>query len=125
MRKSVHLTKTTEDYIATRIQGDINFSGIINNAFALLAHIAKSEQPKLSDGVMAELCNVYKGSDLTKITIPLSLARDLMCYYGAILPRDLPNHLIPMLEQLADLSQVEQFAILDAVRVLLAKADDE
>lgn len=121
-RKSIHLSEKSETFIFERtMQGETpNYSGFINGQFALLEHLAKSEKPELNAEDWVELYNVYAGSDLTRIALPLNLARDLMDYYGATLPRDLPAQCQKLVETLADLTQAQQFAVIDAVRVFWA-----
>lgn len=118
MKKSIHLTNDSVAYMAARApEGDINFSASINAAFEQLAHLARAEMPILDDAEFAELCNVYAGSDLSRIALPLNLAYDLLTHYGATVPTQMPAETAALVERLARLTQAEQFAIIDAVRV--------
>lgn len=118
MKKSVHITQSSHDYMAARAaESEINFSAAINAAFEQLAHLAKTENPMLGDADFAEICNVYAGSDLSRIMFPINLARDLLDHHGATVPAQLPEDVRDLANQLAAMSQAQQFAVLDAVRV--------
>lgn len=118
MKKSIHLTHQSVAYMAARAQeGEINYSASINAAFEQLAHIARAEMPILDDAEFGELCNVYAGSDLSRIILPINIAADLLTHYGATVPSQLPKETAALVERLARLTQAEQFAIIDAVRV--------
>lgn len=118
MKKSTHLTKESVAYMAARAQeGEINYSASINAAFEQLEHIARAEMPTLDDAEFAELCNVYAGSNLSRIALPLNIAADLLMHYGATVPTQMPAETAALVERLARLTQAEQFAIIDAVRI--------
>lgn len=118
MKKSIHLTNQSVAYMAARApEGEVNFSASINAAFEQLEHIARAEMPTLDDAEFAELCNVYAGSDLNRIALPLNIAADLLMHYGAAVPSQLPKETAALVERLARLTQAEKFAIIDAVRV--------
>lgn len=121
-KKSVHLTKETENYLAERTQqGETpNYSAFINNAFSVLSEIAK-ECPEINENEWIELYNVYTGSDLTRLALPLNLAADLLTHYGATVPNQTPYP--ELVNKLATLRQAEQFALIDKVRVFLANSD--
>ena len=124
-RKSIYFNEFSENFVAERTtQGETaNYSANVNAAFEMLAHLAKSSTPTLSVEEWTELHNIYAGSDLTRCVLPLNLAKDLLDNYGATLPRDLPDNCIPLVERLADMTQVEQFSIIDNVRVFWANVD--
>lgn len=124
-RKSIHLTEQSEQYVVDRtLQSETpNYSGNINTAFSVLAYLAQSEKPELTQDDWVELYNVYTGSDLTRIALPLNLARDLLDHYGATLPKDLPENCRPLLDLLGELTQAQQFAVIDAVRVFWASGE--
>ena len=81
------------------------------------------QNPTLSAEEWTEVYNIYAGSDLTRCVLPFNLAKDLLDHYGATLPRDLPDNCIPLVERLADMTQAEQFSIIDNVRVFWANVD--
>ena len=120
-KTAVHLSDNTWQYITDRtLQGEQKgLSAHINNAFEQLAHLAR-EKPKLSKSAWVELYNVYAGSDLTRLVMPFDLADDLRTYYGT-----LPLDLTVLYNKLAGMTQAQQFAVLDAVRVYWASGCDE
>lgn len=101
----------------------MNFSAAINAAFELLAYLAQVENPALDDQDFAAVCNVYAGSDLSRIALPLNMARDLLDHYGATIPEQLPADVHGLVTTLARMTQAQQFALLDAVRVFGCKED--
>ena len=119
-RKTVHITDATEKYIADRWD-EPNWSGSINAAFNQLAFLAATEKPELSKEDWAEIYNIYAGSDLTRIVLPINLAADLLIHYGATIPSQLPENCQPLIEKLAAMSQAQQFAIIDNTRLFWAK----
>ena len=121
-KKSIHLSNAAEQYIADRtMQAEKpNLSAHINNAFEQLAHLAQAEKPELSKAEWVELYNVYAGSDLTRIALPLNLADDLQTHYGT-----LPQELEGLHKKLSAMTQAQQFAAIDAVRVFWASGADE
>lgn len=116
MKKSIHITNDSVAYMAARAD-EINYSAAINAAFEQLAHLARAEMPEIGDAEFSELCNVYAGSELSRIMLPLNLAYDLLTHYGATVPTQMPAETAALVERLARLTQAEQFAIIDAVRV--------
>lgn len=121
-KKSIHLSGAAEQYIADRTaQAEKpNLSAHINNAFEQLAHLTRAEKPELSKSEWVELYNVYAGSDLTRLVMPFDLADDLRTHYGT-----LPQDLTELYDKLAEMTQAQQFAVLDAVRVYWASGCDE
>ncbi len=119
-KKSIHLSGAAEQYIADRTaQAEKpNLSAHINNAFEQLAHLASAEKPELSKLEWVELYNVYAGSDLTRLVMPFDLADDLRTHYGT-----LPQDLTALYDKLAEMTQAQQFAVLDAVRVYWASGE--
>lgn len=113
-KKSIHLSGAAEQYIADRTaQAEKpNLSAHINNAFEQLAHLTRAEKPELSKSEWVELYNVYAGSDLTRLVMPFDLADDLRTHYGT-----LPQDLTALYNKLARMTQSQQFAALDAVRL--------
>lgn len=84
-------------------------------------HISqKAEKPELSRSEWVELYNVYAGSDLTRLILPFNLADDLRTYYGT-----LPQDLTALYDKLTEMTQAQQFAVLDVVRVYWAGDKDE
>lgn len=120
-KKSIHISENAELYITDRtLQGENkNYSAHINNAFAQLAHLAKSEKPLLESQEWVELYNVYAGSDLTRLALPFDLADDLRTHYGT-----LPQDLTALHDKLSIMTQAQQFAVIDAVRVFWASGDE-
>lgn len=120
-KKSIHLSGAAEQYIADRTaQAEKpNLSAHINNAFEQLAHLTRAEKPELSKSEWVELYNVYAGSDLTRLVMPFDLADDLRTHYGT-----LPQDLTALYNKLAGMTQAQQFAVLDAVRVYWASGED-
>lgn len=121
-KKSIHLSGAAEQYIADRTaQAEKpNLSAHINNAFEQLAHLARAEKPELSKFEWVELYNVYAGSDLTRIALPLDLADDLQTHYGT-----LPPELESLHQKLSAMTQAQQFAAIDAVRVFWASGEND
>lgn len=121
-KKSVHISQTAEIYISDRtLQGENkNYSAHINNAFEQLAHLAQAEKPKLSKSEWVELYNIYAGSDLTRLVMPFDLADDLRTHYGT-----LPQDLTALYDKLAGMTQAQQFAIVDAVRLFWASGYEQ
>lgn len=120
MKKSIHLNSESVAYIAARAD-EINYSAAINAAFQQLAHLARAEMPTLDDSDFSEICNVYAGSDLSRIPLPLNIAVDLLTHYGATVPSQLPAEKELLVERLAHMTQVQQFALIDKVRIFWAK----
>lgn len=120
-KTAVHLSKTALQYVTDRTpQGEQKgLSAHINNAFEQLAHLTRAEKPELSKSEWVELYNVYAGSDLTRLVMPFDLADDLRTHYGT-----LPQGLTALYNKLAGMTQAQQFAVLDAVRVYWASGED-
>lgn len=120
-KTAVHLSKTALQYVTDRTpQGEQKgLSAHINNAFEQLAHLTRAEKPELSKSERVELYNVYAGSDLTRLVMPFDLADDLRTHYGT-----LPQDLTALYNKLAGMTQAQQFAVLDAVRVYWASGED-
>lgn len=120
-KTAVHISDKTWQYITDRTQQEQKgLSSYINNAFEQLAHLARAEKPELSKSEWIELYNVYAGSDLTRLVMPFDLADDLRTHYGT-----LPQDLTVLCDKLAGMTQAQQFAVLDAVRVYWASGEDE
>lgn len=120
-KTAVNLSKNALRYITDRTQQgeQKGLSAHINNAFAQLAHLAHAEKPELSKSEWVELYNVYAGSDLTRIALPFNLAEDLITHYGT-----LPQDLTALYDKLAGMTQAQQFAVIDSVRVYWASGED-
>ena len=120
-KTAVHLSKNALQYVTDRTpQGEHKgLSAHINNAFEQLAHLTRAEKPELSKSEWVELYNVYAGSDLTRLVMPFDLADDLRTHYGT-----LPQDLTALYDKLAEMTQAQQFAVLDAVRVYWASGED-
>ena len=124
MKKSVHLTAGSVAYMEARCYGgETNFSAAVNAAFEQLAYLARVENPSIEAQDFASVCNLYAGSDLSRIALPLNMARDLLDHYGATIPEQLPEDVRDLVTTLARMTQAQQFALLDAVRVFLCKED--
>lgn len=121
-KTAVNLSKNALQYITDRTQQgeQKGLSAHINNTFEQLAHLARAEKPELSKTEWIELYNVYAGSDLTRLALPLDLADDLCTHYGT-----LPQDLTALYDKLAGMTQAQQFAVIDAVRVYWASGEDE
>lgn len=121
-KRSVHISKETEVFLADRTpQGEsTNYSAFINNAFSVLSLIAK-DLPELTKSEWVELYNVYAGSDLTRLALPLNLASDLLTQHGATIPSQTPCP--ELVEKLALMNQAQQFAVIDKVRVYWASGE--
>lgn len=120
-QKSIHYSDASAAYLAARSpEGGINWSGATNNAFALLAYIAEGEKPDLSDDEWTEIKNVYAGSDMSRVAVPINLAADLLDHYGATLPSDLAEGPRQLVEKLHRMTPGQRFAVIDAVRVFWA-----
>ena len=121
-KTAVNLSKNALQYITDRTQQgeQKGLSAHINNAFEQLAHLARVEKPELSKSEWIELCNIYAGSDLTRLAMPFDLADDLRTHYGT-----LPQDLTALYDKLSEMTQTQQFAVLDAVRVYWASGCDE
>ena len=121
-KTAVHLSKTALQYVTDRTQqgAQKGLSAHINNAFEQLAHLALAEKPELSKSEWVELYNVYAGSDLTRLAMPFDLADDLRTHYGT-----LPQDLIAFYDKLEGMTQVQQFAVLDAVRLFWASGYEQ
>ena len=120
-KTAVNLSKNALQYITDRTQQgeQKGLSAHINNAFEQLAHLARVEKPELSKSEWIELCNIYAGSDLTRLVMPFDLADDVRTHYGT-----LPQELTALYDKLAGMTQAQQFAVLDAVRVYWASGED-
>ena len=120
-KTAVHLSKTALQYVTDRTQQgeQKGLSSYINSAFEQLAHLARAEKPELSKSEWVELYNVYAGSDLTRFVMPFDLADDLRTHYG-----NLPQNLTALYDKLSAMTQAQQFAVLDAVRVYWASGED-
>lgn len=124
MRRSIHFSDFSERYIAGRKQTSL--SGQVNNAFEILEFLAIENLPDLSEEEFAEVCNVYVGGEFGKIAMPLRIASDMLDYYGATVPSQCENP--QLVEKLAALPQVAQFALIDKVRqfwTAASKAEEE
>ncbi|MFZ7136643.1 hypothetical protein ACLSZP_09605 [Avibacterium avium] len=121
-KRSVHIAKETENYLADRTpQGEsTNYSAFINNSIRVLSAIAK-DLPELAESEWIELYNVYAGSDLTRLALPLNLASDLLTHHGATIPTQTPCP--ELVGKLAALDQGQQFAVIDKVRVYWASGE--
>jgi len=120
-KTAVNLSKNALQYITDRTQQgeQKGLSAHINNAFEQLAHLARVEKPELSKSEWIESCNIYAGSDLTRLAMPFDLADDLRTHYGT-----LPQDLTALYDKLAGMTQAQQFAVIDSVRVYWASGED-
>lgn len=120
-KTAVHISDKTWQYITDRTQQgkQKGLSSYINNAFDQLAHLAREEKPELSKSEWVELYNVYAGSDLARLVMPFDLADDLRTHYGT-----LPQDLTALCNKLSEMTQAQQFAVLDAVRVYWASGEN-
>ena len=120
-KTAVNLSKNALQYITDRTQQgeQKGLSAHINNAFEQLAHLARVEKPELSKSEWIELCNIYAGSDLTRLAMPFDLADDVRTHYGT-----LPQELTALYDKLAGMTQAQQFAVIDSVRVYWASGED-
>ena len=82
--------------------------------------MAQAEKPELSKSEWIELYNVYTGSDLTRLVMPFDLGGDLCTHYGA-----LPQDLTALYDKLVGMTQAQQFAIVDAVRLFWASGYEQ
>lgn len=121
-KTAVHLSKSALQYVTDRTpQGEQKgFSAHVNNAFDQLAHLALAEKPELLKSEWVELYNVYAGSDLTRPALPFNLADDLRTHYGT-----LPQDLTALYDKLAGMTQAQQFAVIDAVRLFWASGYEQ
>ena len=121
-KKSIHISEKAELYITDRtLQGENkNYSAHINNALEQLAHLARAERPTLPESEWIALYNVYAGSDLTRLAIPFDLADDLRAHYGT-----LPQDLTALHDKLSRMTQAQQFAVIDAVRLFWASGYEQ
>ena len=121
-KTAVHLSDNAWQYVTDRTpQGEQKgLSAHINNAFEQLIHLARAEKPELSKSEWIELYNVYAGSDLTRLVMPFDLADDLRTHYGS-----LPQDLTALYDKLAEMTQAQQFAALDAVRLFWASGYEQ
>lgn len=121
-KTAVHLSKTALQYVTDRTQQgeQKGMSAHINNAFEQLAHLAMTEKPELSQAEWIELYNVYAGSDLTRLILPFDLADDLRTHYGT-----LPQDLTALYNNLKSMTQAQQFAVIDAVRLFWASGYEQ
>ena len=121
-KTAVHLSKGALQYVTDRTpQGEQKgLSAHINNALEQLAHLARAEKPELSQAEWIELYNVYAGSDLTRLTLPFDLADDLRTHYGT-----LPQDLTALYDKLSGMTQAQQFAVIDAVRLFWASGYEQ
>lgn len=121
-KTAVHLSKTALQYVTDRTQQgeQKGMSAHINNAFEQLAHLAMTEKPELLQAEWIELYNVYAGSDLTRLTLPFDLADDLRTHYGT-----LPQDLTALYDKLSGMTQAQQFAVIDAVRLFWASGYEQ
>ena len=82
--------------------------------------MTRAEKPELSKSEWIELYNVYAGSDLTRLAMPFDLADDLRTHYGT-----LPQDLTALCNKLSEMTQAQQFAVLDAVRIYWASGYEQ
>ena len=119
-KRSVQLNEQTETYINQRNTTDDkpNISSHLNQAIAQLNYLSRTERPELTIQEWRELYNVYAGSDMTMIALPIDLANDVLTHYGASVPEqtDCPDLII----KLKEMTQMQQFALVDAVRIFWA-----
>lgn len=121
-RKNIHFNRSSENYLQKRNpKGQINYSGSIKWAFEMLEHLALDCRPDLNMQEWAEVYKIYRDADLSKVNLPMNIAADMMKYYGATVNSQLPEFCRPFVEKLAAMSQYQQFAVLDAVRVYWAE----
>ena len=121
-KTAVHLSDNAWQYVTDRTpQGEQKgLSAHINNAFEQLAHLARAEKPELSKSEWVELYNVYAGSDLTRLVTPFDLANDLRTHYGT-----LPQNLTALYDKISGMTQAQQFAVIDAVRLFWASGYEQ
>lgn len=121
-KKSVHLTTQTEQFITDRtMQGESpNYSAHINAAFNQLTHLLQEQQIGITNDEWIELYNLYAGSDLTKIALPINIASDLLVHYGVTVPKQLSEHCQILIDKLVLMTQAQQLAVIDKVRLYWA-----
>ena len=124
MKRSIHLSESSEAYIAARTRTPV-ISAEINGALAMLQHLARENLPKLSEAEWAEIVAIYRDRDLAKMPLPLNIAGDILAHHGVIIPSQLLPQVQGLPEKLVAFSQAQQFAILDAVRTYLMQETHE
>lgn len=125
MAKKIHLAAVAEDYINRRTHHSEPplLARHVAAAFEQLNHISATSRPELSDDDWREIYNIYAGSDLTVLRLPLNLAADLLDHYGATDQNRLPKNCTALFNTLAALPQAQQFAVIDAARLFWASID--
>lgn len=119
-KRSVQLNEQTETYINQRNTTDDkpNISSHLNQAIAQLNYLSRTERPELTIQEWRELYNVYAGSDMTMIALPIDLANDVLVHYGANVPQQ--TDCSELVLKLREMTQIQQYALIDAVRIYWA-----
>lgn len=118
MKKTVHLSRKTETFIDERTgQEAANYSAHLNSAIDQLSHIMREQYPNLTEDELGEIVKIYEGKELIKLPLPCNIARDMLEHYGATVPMELPENCQELVNKLAMLSQAEQLAVIDVVRL--------
>ena len=114
IKKSVMLNEGTQKHIIER-QTNVEWSKAINEGFATLKWLAEQSLLKLTVEEWEIIFIVYTFVS-TDFSPPFKIAQDVMGYYKVIDVNQLKDPIKNLVIKLNDMSQVEQFAIIDIAK---------
>ena len=129
-QRSIHLSENSELFVKANYSHysdeKPSFSVAVNDSLAMLQWLKKSSLPEdLLDDDWTELYNMYAGSDMTRMAVPLDIARDLLDHYGTNITGYLPGSAQSLFQKLKGYTQAQQFSIKCYVREFWNGADLE
>ena len=118
IKKSVMFSERTLDYIRNRVRSEdeIAWSQALNEGFKALSWLTKEALPDLNRSEWEVILNVYAGC-IIEFHQPFRIASDIMDNFGALELAQLDPQVAAVATKIHGMSQMEQFAILDFVKI--------
>lgn len=118
LKKSVMFSDATCNFIRDRnkAEDEIMWSRELNEGFKALSWLTRQSLPDLAVADWEVILNVYAGSWI-EFQPPFRIASDIMDHFGVVDINDLDPELRLQVVRLHGLSQPQQYAIMEFVRV--------
>lgn len=117
IKKSLMISEDTFNYIdaRTKHEADITWSQAVNEGFRALKWLTDEALPELDVLQWHHILNVYSGT-LLEFRPPFRIASDIMDDAGAISVDEVSPMVADLVRRTHNMSQLEQFAVLDFVQ---------
>lgn len=118
IKKSLMLSDLTVSHITARAndQSEILWSQAVNEGFKALSWLIRESLPDLLEDDWEKILNVYAGS-IIEFQPPFRIASDIMDHHGALELQQLAADWASLAVRLHGMSQAQQYAIMEFVRV--------